>query len=157
MDWRSHCRAMSERLMLKSVTVRSVSVPLRRPVVSKVGLFQEWPLILIDLYTNEGVIGRSYLEPYLKHSSRYIIPAIEDLIAAQIGKQLAPLDSFQASRRSLNLGGYEGVTMIAVAGLDMAIWDALAKAAGRPLAIMLRRRFGQGSKRIGGRRPVQRT
>jgi len=128
---------MPERLTLKSATVRSVSVPLRRPVVSKVGLFREWPLILIDLYTKEGVIGRSYLEPYLKHSTRYIVPAIEDLVAAQTGKRLAPLDSFQANRRSLNLVGYEGVTMIAVAGLDMATWDALAKAAGLPLAAML--------------------
>src|SRR4029077_5228333 len=79
----------------------------------------------------------SYLEPYLKNSSRYIIPAIEDLVTAQVGKRLAPLDSFQASRRSLNLVGYEGITMIAVAGVDMAIWDALAKAAGMPLAVML--------------------
>jgi len=128
---------MSKQLTLKSVTARTVSVPLRRPVVSKVGLFREWPLILIDLYTNEGVVGRSYLEPYLKHACRYIAPAIEDLVAAQIGKPLAPLDSFLANRRSLNLVGYEGVTMIAVAGLDMAIWDALAKAVELPLAVML--------------------
>ena len=128
---------MPECLTLKSATVRSVSVPLRRPVVSKVGLFQEWPLILIDLYTNEGVVGRGYLEPYLKQSPRYIIPVIDDLVASQIGKRLAPLDSFQASRRSLNLVGYEGITMIAVVGIDMAIWDALAKAAGMPLAVML--------------------
>ena len=71
-------------------------MPLRRAVVSKVGLFREWPLILIDLYTNEGVVGRGYLEPYLKQSPRSIIPVIEDLVAAQVGKQLAPLDSFQA-------------------------------------------------------------
>lgn len=128
---------MSERLTLKSATVRSVSVPLRRPIVSKVGLFREWPLILIDLYTKEGVIGRSYLEPYLKHANRYITLVIEDLVAAQIGKPLAPLDSFQSNRRSLNLVGYEGVTMIAVAGLDMAIWDALAKTADLPLSVML--------------------
>lgn len=128
---------MTAKLTLKSANVRCVSVPLRRPVVSKVGLFREWPLILIDLYTNEGVVGRGYLEPYLRNASRYIVPAIEDLVAAQIGKVLAPLDSFQSSRRSLNLVGYEGVTMIAVSGLDMAIWDAHAKAAGIPLAVLL--------------------
>jgi mandelate racemase len=134
---RSDRYAMSERLTLKSAAVRSVLVPLRRPIVSKVGLFREWPLILIDLYTNEGVVGRSYLEPYLKQSPRYIIPAIEDLVTLQIGKRLAPIDNFQANRRSLNLVGYEGIAMIAVAGIDMAIWDALAKAAGMPLAVML--------------------
>jgi mandelate racemase len=93
---------MPERLTFKSARIRSVSVPLRRPVVSKVGLFTEWPLILIDLYTNEGVIGHSYLEPYLKHSSRYIIPAIEDLVAAQIGKPLAHSTVFRpAGARSV--------------------------------------------------------
>jgi hypothetical protein len=33
--------------------VRSVSVPLKRPIVSKVALFDRWPLILIDLQTEE--------------------------------------------------------------------------------------------------------
>ena len=44
-------RAVFEKLTLESIDVRAVSVPLRRPVVSKVGLFNNWPLILIDLYT----------------------------------------------------------------------------------------------------------
>jgi mandelate racemase len=126
-----------EKLTLQSVDVRAVSVPLRRPIVSKVGVFAEWPLILIDLHTREGVIGRSYLEPYLKNAARYVIPAVLDLAEAQQDKPLAPLDRFQANRRSLNLVGYEGIAMIAVAGLDMAMWDALAKAANHPLAVML--------------------
>jgi mandelate racemase len=128
---------MFEKLTLKSVDVRPVVVPLRRPVVSKVGLFKDWPLILIDIYTNEGIVGSSYLEPYLKNAARYVVPAIQDLAAAQTGKSLAPLDSFHGNRRSLNLVGYEGVAMIATSGLDMAIWDALAKSAGMPLAILL--------------------
>ena len=44
---------------------------------------------------------------------------------------------FQAGRKSQNLIGYEGVTLIAISGIDMAIWDALAKAAGLPLARLL--------------------
>ncbi len=126
-----------ESLTLESVDVRPVVVPLKRPVVSRVGLFSEWPMILIDLHTKEGVVGRSYLEPYLKQAVRYIVPTLYDLAAARAGKPVRPLDDFQSGRRSLNLVGYEGVTMIAVAGLDMAAWDALAKAAGMPLAVFL--------------------
>src|SRR5262245_61702455 len=84
----------SSSLTVKQVRVRPVVVPLKRPVTSKVGSFCEWPLILIDLYTNEGVVGRSYLEPYLKNSFRYIIPAIEDIGAAAQGQPVAPLDAY---------------------------------------------------------------
>jgi mandelate racemase len=128
---------MFEKLTLKSIDARTVLVPLRRPIVSKVGLFSDWPMILIDLYTQEGIVGKSYLEPYLKDAARFVIPAIQTLADAQIGKPLAPLDAFQHNRRALNLVGYEGVSMIAVAGFDMAAWDALAKAAGMPLAVLL--------------------
>jgi len=124
-------------LTLKEVRVRPVVVPLKRPVVSKVGLFQDWPLILIDLYTNEGVVGRSYLEPYLKNAFRYIIPAIEDLATAAQGTPVAPLDAYKRGIGSFHLVGREGVTLIALSGLDMAMWDALARAAGVPLAVYL--------------------
>ena len=122
------------KLTLKRVRARPVLVPLKRPVVSRVGLFRDWPLILIDLYTNEGIVGRSYLEPYLKQAARYIVPAIQDLAEAAKGKPVAPFEAFRRGIASLHLLGREGVSMIAVAGLDIASWDALAKAAEMPLA-----------------------
>ena len=128
---------MLERLTYRSVTVRPVLVPLRRPIVSKVGLFDEWPIILIDLETEEGIVGRSYLEPYLRHAASYIVPAITDLVKARKGKPIRPFDDFNQGQKALNLIGYEGVSMIATAGLDMAAWDALAKAANMPLARLL--------------------
>ncbi len=126
-----------EKLTFDSVTIRAVSVPMRRPIVAKVGTFPDWPFILIDVKTKEGIVGRSYLEPYLKNAVRYIGPAIEDMAASFKGRQLAPLDMFRDVIGSLHLLGRQGVSMIAAAGLDMAIWDALAKAAGLPLAEML--------------------
>lgn len=128
---------LHRQLTLRSVDVRPVLVPLTRPIVSRVGHFDLWPLILIDLQTEEGIVGRSYLEPYLKDAARYIVPAVHDLARSRKGSPIRPLDDFQSARKALNLVGYEGLSMIAIAGLDMAAWDALAKAAGLPLAEFL--------------------
>ena len=95
-------------LTVKGVRARPVVVPLKRPIVSKVGLFREWPMILIDLDTNEGVVGRSYLEPYLKQSLRYLVAALEDLGAAAVGKPVAPFDLYRQGIGSLHLVGREG-------------------------------------------------
>ncbi len=127
----------SASLTVQSVRARPVVVPLRRPIVSKVGLFHDWPLILIDLYTEEGIVGHSYLEPYLASAARVVVPLIDELGAAAKGQPVAPFDCYRRSTGSLHLLGREGVTMIAVSALDMAAWDALAQAAGVPLAVYL--------------------
>src|SRR4029077_2481116 len=49
----------------------------------------------------------------------------------------APIELFDAARKSLHFVGYEGLSMIAASGLDMAAWDALAKAANLPLCVLL--------------------
>jgi len=43
----------------------------------------------------------------------------------------------EISRGWLGLAGYQGLALAAVAGLDIALWDALAQAAGLPLAVLL--------------------
>jgi mandelate racemase len=133
----------SNKLTLESIEVRAVSIPMRRPIVSKVGAYTEWPFILIDVKTKEGVVGRSYLEPYLKDAVKYIGPAILDLAEMLRGRQLAPLDFFRDAMSKLHLIGRQGVSLIAMAGVDMAVWDALAKAAGLPLAELLGGTVGQ--------------
>jgi mandelate racemase len=126
-----------QTLTLKSIRARPVVLQLRRPVVARIATLTEWPLILIDLHTEEGVIGRSYLEPYILKSMRYLIPALHDLGEMLQGRRVAPIEFYEAARKSLHFVGYEGMSMIAVAGVDMAAWDALARAAGVPLCVLL--------------------
>jgi mandelate racemase len=125
------------RLTLDKIVVRVIQVPLRRPIVAKLGEFRHFPFILTDVHTKEGVIGHSYLEPYRLTATKSIVALIEDMADQQRGKPLAPFDRFEEAMRSLHLLGRQGVTLIAMAALDMAMWDALAKALGLPLVVML--------------------
>ena len=129
--------AASPRLTIRSLTARPVLLPLERPVVARIATITEWPIVLIDLETEEGVVGRSYLEPYIPRAMRYLVPALEDLGELLRGRAVVPVDLYEAARKSLHFVGYEGLSAIAVSGVDMAAWDALAKAAGRPLCVLL--------------------
>jgi mandelate racemase len=127
----------AERLTLQDIKARPVLLKLDRPIVARIATITHWPLILIDLYTQEGIIGRSYLEPYIPKSMQYLVRAIHDLGDLFRGRRIAPTELFDAGRKSLHFVGYEGLSMIAVSGLDMAAWDALAKAADVPLCVLL--------------------
>ena len=124
-------------LTFRSLEARAVVLKLKRPIVARIASIAEWPMILIDLHTEEGVVGRSYLEPYLIKAVRYLIPALNDLGDLLKGRRVAPLELFDAARKSLHFVGYEGLSLIAASGLDIAAWDALARAAGLPLCVLL--------------------
>jgi len=124
-------------LKVKGIRARPVILKLKRPVVARIATITEWPLDLIDLDTDEGIVGRSYLEPYTVKAMKYLVPALLDLGELLKGHAVAPVDLYALARKSLHFVGYQGMSMIAVAGLDMAAWDALAKAAGVPLCVLL--------------------
>jgi mandelate racemase len=64
-------------------------------------------------------------------------PALNDFNELLKGHRVTPVELHNLARKSLHFVGYQGMSMIAVAGLDMAAWDALAKAAGMPLCVLL--------------------
>src|SRR5450631_3022787 len=116
-------------LTFKSIRARAVVLKLKRPVVARIATITEWPLILIDLITEEGIVGRSYLEPYTIKTMRYLIPALQDFGAMLKGRRVAPVELYDFARKSLHFVGYQGLSMIAVSGLDMA--------SGVPLCVLL--------------------
>ncbi len=132
-----HSIANSKKITLKKIHCRVVSVPLPRTIVGKVGRFTHWPLILIDLETKEGVVGRCYLEPYVEKLTRPIVGVVEELFGMFEGKTIGPFDLYEGAMKTLHLDGREGITIIALSGLDMAVWDALAKSVDLPMVSLL--------------------
>ncbi len=96
------------------------------------GRITKAPLLLIDVETAEGVTGRTYLWSYFprrwsrsRASSRRLRSAPR--ASASPGGALGKL----AERFALI--GVQGIVRMAMAGFDVAGWDALAIAAGVPL------------------------
>ena len=128
---------MSPKLTFRKLTARPVLLRLQRPVVARIATIPDWPLILLDLETDEGVVGRAYLEPYVPKAMKYLVPALHDMSDMLAGQPLAPVEIFEKTRKSLHFVGYAGLSMIAASGVDMVVWDALARAAGVPLVTLL--------------------
>src|SRR3954467_10297001 len=96
-------RTMSHpRLTLRDITARPVVLKLKRPVVARIATITDWPLVLIDLTTEEGVIGRSYLEPYTAKTMRYLIPALHDFGEMLKGRKVTPIELYDVARKSLH-------------------------------------------------------
>ena len=86
-------------LVVRDVMVRAVVVPLRRPLATRVGDFLRWPLLLIDVSTEQGIVGRSYLAPYLDRAATVLLPAIRDLGAWLRGRPVTPAAAYEEARR----------------------------------------------------------
>ena len=94
------------------------------------GTITKAPLLLIDLETEEGVTGRSYLWCYFHGRSRRSPSIMEEVERVTKGRASRPVDLWGALAERFALIGVQGIVRMAMSGFDMAAWDALAKAAG---------------------------
>ena len=129
-------------LTFKEIRARPVICKLTRPAVARIGAMTHLPIILVDLFTEEGVVGRSYLKPYLPKAMKYLIPALLDFGEMLKGQRVSPVDLYEKARKSLHFVGYQGLSMIAVAGLDMAAWTRWPKRRTCPYAFCSAARLG---------------
>jgi len=94
-------------------------------------------MVLVDLLTEEGVTGSSYVfcpTPVVLGPVARLLSNLAPLIE---GDPLAPVAIERKLQKTFRLLGPQGLTAMAVAGIEMAAWDALAKACGLPLARLL--------------------
>ncbi|CAN7395190.1 MULTISPECIES: enolase C-terminal domain-like protein [unclassified Variovorax] len=112
-------------------------VPMRRALDTSAMRITQAPLLLIDLQTNEGITGHAYLFCYLPAAGYAALAMVRDANALLAGNSAAPLEVRGLLEARFRLLGARGVVSMVMAGIDIACWDALAIAAGLPLARLL--------------------
>ena len=124
-------------MKIKAIRVRAVSAPIKRPLTTSVGTVSSAALLLIDLQTDEGITGRSYLFGIDKHNLPPIAKLVEAMAEMVKGDELSPLDLERKLRAKYALLGVHNIVLFAIAGIDAAAWDAWAQALGQPLVRLL--------------------
>jgi mandelate racemase len=127
----------TETLTLRSIAARAVVAPLARPLRTAVGTIPAAPLVLIDLVTEEGVPGRSYIFGYMPATLGPLVSLIGSISEELKGRPVVPATRQRDLDRRFRLLGWQGLVGMAVGGVDMALWDALGRAAGQPVARLI--------------------
>ncbi len=128
---------MKNHLTITGVTARAVNVPLEYPVRTSVGVVDTSPLVLIDIATDTATVGRSYLFTYTPLALQATRVLVESVGQALVGRPVMPFEVDQWFSQRFRLLGRTGLTTMVCAGIDMALWDALAQANGVPLVTLL--------------------
>src|SRR3954447_14206103 len=128
---------MSTTPTIRSIKARAVTTPLKRPLKNAFGVFVAAPLVLIDIATDQGVTGHSYIFAYAEMTQTPLVHLIEAIGRDLNGKAVVPFELMAAMDAKFRLLGWQGLVGMAVSGLDMAFWDALGQVAGKPIVELL--------------------
>ena len=127
----------SPLLAVRAIRSVGVEVPMTYALGTSRGVITKAPLLLIDLDTEEGVTGRSYLWCYFPAAIPAIASILEEVARVVKGERLAPVELNAKLAERFALIGVQGIVRMAMSGFDMAAWDALAQAAQLPLAALM--------------------
>jgi len=124
-------------LTVRSIRSVAVEVPMNLPLGTSAATLRAAPLLLVEVETEEGVTGRSYLFCYLPAAALAVGALLGEVLRVVKGEPVAPPALWARLSKRFTLIGVQGVVRMAMAGFDAACWDALALAAQKPLASLL--------------------
>ena len=124
-------------LTIRRLQTTPVLVPMTYALGTSRARVTAAPLLLVDLETEQGVTGRSFLFCYLPAAAPAIARLLEHIEGVVKGRPVSPVELWRNLATQFTLIGVQGIVRMAMAALDVAAWDALAIAAGMPLARFL--------------------
>ncbi len=128
---------IAPRLTVRSFRAVPVEIPMRYALGTSAATVRAAPLLLVDLETEEGVTGHAYQFCYVPAAAHAVIDLLKDAFVALKGNEVAPVDLWARLAKRYTLIGVQGIVRMCMSLIDVAAWDALARAAGLPLASYL--------------------
>ena len=125
------------QLTVRALRATAVEVPMKHVLGTSAAAVRAAPLLLIDLDTEEGVTGRSYLFCYLRGAAPAMAAMVAEVERMVKGERTPPAELWEKLAKRFRLIGVQGIVRMALAGFDVAYWDALSRAAGKPLVEFL--------------------
>lgn len=124
-------------LTIRSVGARIVKVPLRFTLGTSADVVRTVPIVLVDILTDQGVVGRAYAFAYTDAGAVAIASLLGEAVELICGSAAAPVPVADLLERRYRLLGVTGTVRMALSVLDIALWDAQANARNVPLSDLL--------------------
>lgn len=124
-------------MKIERFDIRCVLVPMAQPHRTASGTVAASPLVLLTVHTTAGVSGHGICFTYTPAALRPLADLMRNIEPLVAGQPLAPVTVWEQLQARFRLLGTQGLVGMALAGIDMALWDALARAQGLPLHALL--------------------
>jgi D(-)-tartrate dehydratase len=139
---------------MRIADLREVAAPIASPIANAYIDFSKMTCSLVALVTDVVRDGRTIVGYGFNSNGRYgqgglirerfkprLLEAAPETLFNDAGHNLDPDRIWQTLMRNEKPGGH-GERSVAVGTIDMAVWDAVAKIAGKPLFRLLAERYG---------------
>lgn len=130
---------------ITDVTSRILRLPFEKPMVTASFPIEAIDTVLVELRTEEGVQGLSWIFGFGRQRAVVLHEMVGDLAGLVVGKDVfATEDLWHTMRRATAFTGVDGIATLAISAIDTACWDAV----GRTLEVPIHRLLGAGEGRI---------
>lgn len=124
-------------MLIRQITAEAYRLPLHR---AWDGGVDRNDVVVTRVVTDSGRVGTGFAWTPLIGAGAVLALVRDDCPGALVGRAAAPGPRWDDLRWHLREAGTSGLTMMAAAAVDIALWDLSAKAAGRSLVEYIGRR-----------------
>jgi L-alanine-DL-glutamate epimerase-like enolase superfamily enzyme len=125
-------------LIITDVTTIKLRFPMQIPMADAIHYMPERPTLLVQVHTDEGIVGLGEVASYGGY-----LESMDALVTGELRQTVLGNDPFKVERlwqmmaTRAHQRGRRGMLMMAISGVDIALWDIIGQATRTPLYRLL--------------------